>query len=188
MNTQTQINVNSSQNQKIKGKLVERDVYALATHLVEYILSHSFDDNPRQENEAPFTIDDIQNMYIYPEYFGAYANFEGGSEEELNEEIERLKEIEIKVNPDNKELVKVQEDIAELESLEEEPQEIFEWWIVSKWLGNRLEAEGEPVINDGVHIYWGRTCTGQAILLDSVISQIAYDLEILEGQANEWKV
>ena len=35
---------------------------------------------------------------------------------------------------------------------------------------------------------WGRATTGQAILLDGVISEICSDMEILEGQANEWNV
>jgi hypothetical protein len=35
--------------------------------------------------------------------------------------------------------------------------------------------------------YWGRQGTGQSIILDSVIEQIAYDLEILEGQPNSWE-
>lgn len=181
----TDIKVNSSQNQKIKGKLVGRDVYALATHIVEYILNVS---QQTSEPEPPFTIDDIENMYCFPEYFGNYAKFEGGTEEDRQEEVERLEELQKDYEDNDQVWGKIQEDIEELENLEDEPQEIFEWWIVSKWLGNRLEQMGEPIINDGLHMYWGRTGTGQAILLDSVISQIAYDLEILEGQANEWKL
>ena len=51
--------------------------------------------------------------------------------------------------------------------------EAYEHWIVSDHLATKLEAEGEMVSRD-IHglTVWGRTCTGQAILLDYVISQI----------------
>ena len=70
---------------------------------------------------------------------------------------------------------------------EEEPQEIFEWWAVSEYLFEKLKAKHEPVLEYGNIYIWGRTCTGQAILLDGVISEIALEMEILEGQKNEWK-
>jgi hypothetical protein len=56
-----------------------------------------------------------------------------------------------------------------------EQTEIYEHWIVSEWLANRLEERGEVIER---HFYgltiWGRACTGQAILLDNVICSI-YD-------------
>ena len=55
-----------------------------------------------------------------------------------------------------------------------EIKEIFEWWVVSDWLAKRLEAHGEPLLINNYGTWWGRTCTGQAILLDFVIEQI-YD-------------
>ena len=55
---------------------------------------------------------------------------------------------------------------------EAEAQEIYEWWIVSSWLLEKLEAHGEPVLKTDFGDWWGRTCTGQAILLDSVIEEI----------------
>jgi len=53
-------------------------------------------------------------------------------------------------------------------------QEIFEWWVVDSWLLDKLEAAGEPVLRTDFGDWWGRTCTGQAILLDGVIVKI-YD-------------
>lgn len=64
-----------------------------------------------------------------------------------------------------------------LEAMQEtgdDRQEIYEWWFVSKWLYERLREAGEPVINSDYGYLWGRTCTGQAIFLDSVIESI-YD-------------
>lgn len=56
----------------------------------------------------------------------------------------------------------------------EDEQEIFEWWVVSEWLLGKLEAQGEPVLHTDFGDWWGRGCTGQAILLDGVIEQV-YD-------------
>ena len=57
----------------------------------------------------------------------------------------------------------------------EHPQyrEIFEWWAVSNYLGQKLQERGELVHDDffGLTI-WGRCTTGQAIMLDSVIEDI----------------
>ena len=58
----------------------------------------------------------------------------------------------------------------------QQPQEIFEWWLVSPWLGRKLLIEGEPVIDNEYGVWWGRCTTGQAIVLDFVIEQIYDDL------------
>lgn len=67
------------------------------------------------------------------------------------------------------------------------PHEIFEWWIVTGWLYEKLKEKGQPVLEWGNNDYWGRCTSGQSILLDHVISEIAEEMEILEGQPNEWK-
>jgi hypothetical protein len=56
------------------------------------------------------------------------------------------------------------------------PQEIFEWWIVSPWLGKKLLVMGEPIIDNDYGFWWGRCTTGQAIALDYVIQSIYDDL------------
>ncbi len=56
-------------------------------------------------------------------------------------------------------------------------REVFEHWIVSDWLADKLEAKGEKVDRDFAGlIIWARTTTGQAISQDWVIEQIAKDL------------
>ena len=80
----------------------------------------------------------------------------------------------------------INEQIIELwqgppvEDEEDEYEEVFEHWIVSDWLADKLIAKGETVVKDfhGLTI-WGRCCTGQAILLDGVIREIY--LELQEG-------
>ena len=80
------------------------------------------------------------------------------------------------------------EDIVNLyaDDEAEEPQEIYEWYRVDSWFCEKLKEKGEPVIESGWWCYWGRTCTGQAILLDGVIDEITMELEILDGQKYSW--
>lgn len=56
-------------------------------------------------------------------------------------------------------------------------REVFEHWLVSDWLADKLEERGERVLRDffGLTV-WGRTTTGQAIRLDHVIERIWSDL------------
>jgi len=67
-------------------------------------------------------------------------------------------------------------DVADLDPYEY-GLEVFEHWIVSDWLADKLEAKGERIDRDfaGLTI-WGRTTTGQAIALDGVIEEIHADL------------
>ena len=53
-------------------------------------------------------------------------------------------------------------------------QEIFEWWLVDDWLARQPHSRGEPTLSAYSCVWWGRTCTGQAICLDFVIEKI-YD-------------
>ena len=59
---------------------------------------------------------------------------------------------------------------------EEMPQDIFEWWVVSNWLAERLGKESDPILDTEYGIWWGRTTTGQVIWMDSVIVKIFEDI------------
>jgi hypothetical protein len=74
----------------------------------------------------------------------------------------------------------------EEEEPDQEAQAIYEWWVITGWLYEKLKAQGEPVIKSNYGYLWGRGATGQAILLDGVMGKIAEDLEILAGQKNDW--
>lgn len=173
-------NGNSTVNQRIKGEFVAKHVYCNVTGMVEYIL--------RQDDykNAPFTLEDIENYWHYPEYYGKYVNFDGGTQEDLDSEIERLEELMANMMETDQEqfMNNVQYEIDALNGLEQEPAEIYEWWLVSSFLCEKLEDLGLPVIS-GENI-WGRCTTGQAILLDYAITQICSDMGILEGQENSW--
>ena len=59
--------------------------------------------------------------------------------------------------------------------IEPHEEEVLEYWAVSNWLGGKLKAQGELVDDDLLGLcVWGRTCSGQAIFMDSVI-EVIYD-------------
>ena len=69
------------------------------------------------------------------------------------------------------------ESICDFQNIDPYGLEIFEHWIVSEWFADQLEAKGEKVERDFAgQTIWGRTTTGQAIFLDSVVEDIRADL------------
>lgn len=173
-------NGNNVVNQNIKSQFVQKHVYANVNSMVEYILKTGF-----ESKDAPFTIDDIENYYSYPELTGKYVNFEGGTEEDKIIEFDRLTDMQDCGDYTEDEINEIQSEIDNLENLESEDQEVFEWYLVSSFLAEKLNEKGYCVIdNDNI---WGRTTTGQAILLDYVITQICADMEILQGQSSSWE-
>jgi len=180
-------NRNSSINQRIKAEFVKREVFANVNTLVEYVLQKSYEDN-----NAPFSMDDLTNYYV--DNSGKIKELQEKIEE-LQEEIANLENGEIllvnstlmeEIKKLEKEIVSLESDIEDLEQEQEQPQEVYEWWIVSGWLCEKLKEKGKVVLED--ENIWGRTTTGQAILLDGVISEICEEMEILEGQKYEWKI
>lgn len=63
-----------------------------------------------------------------------------------------------------------------------EYREIYEHWIVSDWLADRLAEYGEAVCKDfyGLTV-WGRTCTGQGIALDGIVEDIYNTLHAIKA-------
>jgi hypothetical protein len=184
----------SSKNQEIKRKFVEREVYCNVGTLCEYVLSKGFEDS-----NAPFTMDDIENYYspnvdtiidnandlwdYKEEEFKAYAN----DPDTFNRRMKKIGDLAVFIHSlDSNEL---QEFCQEFDiEYETEASEIFEWWAVSEYLYNKLKDMDYCVVDAGSCYVWGRTTTGQAILLDYAISKICADMEILEGQSNAWTV
>lgn len=65
--------------------------------------------------------------------------------------------------------------------------EVYEHWIVSDFFARKLKGKGEIVEDFMGMTIWGRCTTGQAILLDGVIKEIASDMGILQGQEYSWE-
>ena len=152
---------NSNVNQEIKQKFVGQYVYTCFSCEMQDCL----------EKEV-VSYDDIENISV--------LTCPHCSEEFSDEDYDELEEC-----PSCKENYPDEEFIF---GLEYQPQEIMEWWIVSRFLYEKLQAKGYPVLEWGNNYYWGRCTSGQAILLDRVISEICSDMEILEGQKYSWAV
>ena len=52
------------------------------------------------------------------------------------------------------------------------PQEIFQWYLVDDYQAEKLIEIGEPVLKTESNNLWGRTCCGQAIILDGTFQRI----------------
>lgn len=168
-------NYNNSINQTIKGDFVGKEIFSNANGMVEYILQTTLESSENYNN-APFNEDDVENLYT-----------------DNSDDIE-AKKVEIETLEENEEISDeerenqidtLNEEIEELEEEQQERKEVYEWWIVSSYLADKLRKKGQVVIP---HMnIWGRCATGQAILLDNVISEICEDMEILEGQEYSWE-
>ena len=74
-------------------------------------------------------------------------------------------------------LSEIDQEIDDLKAEQEEPEEAYEFWIVSDWLADKLSDRGELVTKDFLGLtIWGRTCTGQSITMDWVIQDIAKEV------------
>jgi hypothetical protein len=75
------------------------------------------------------------------------------------------------------------QELCEREDIDPHEREIYEHWAVTEWLAEKLEAKGERVDRDFAGLcVWGRTTTGQAISMDSVIADIHADLIAEHGE------
>lgn len=164
----TKIDFNSSINQDIKRQFVQRDVITCFSYEMDEILKAEL-----------INYDDIENLteYICPACGEAFNTFE--EFQQSTDDNGRSYGKNPCICPSCKEEVKEND-------IESQGKEVFEWWIVSNYLYNKLKEKGEVVTEWGNNYYWGRCTTGQSILLDSVISSICYDMEILEGQKFSW--
>ncbi len=164
---------NSSINQRIKGEFVKREVLACMSFEIEAVLK-AYNDGLSEDLPS---FDDIVNLYEYRCKECGHAVQDIGALEVENQD-----------DPSTTAFICPNCGDSTEEEWDSEPQDILEWWLITEWLAEKLEAQGEPVLEWGNNHYWGRTCSGQAILLDGVITSICRDMGILEGQANEWKL
>ena len=104
---------------------------------------------------------DVENFYL--------------TDEEILEEYEDQKE-RYSMTPiiDDDDYVSEEEFIENFREEGHDEKEIYEWYLVSDWFIDKLREKNEPVIDNDYGEYWGRCCTGQAIYLDYVIQELAY--------------
>lgn len=175
---------NTAGNQDIKRRMVEREDFLCQSSLVSAILD--------KYDSDLFTWDDLSGGESYNVELS--SGWWEGNENERNAKIEELRDALVyddetgDVFPLNPALTvdDIENDISLLENADSNPPEVFEWWLCSNWMIDRLKQEGEAILETDFGSWWGRQTTGQAILLDGCISRICFDMEILEFQANDW--
>ena len=128
------------------GELVDGNVYCCQTSLVDRLLKDSV-----------FSWDDIENLN---EPFNARHLINGtcndcGARTEIDNDTELCKACHMDAS---------------------EPQDIYEWWVVSDWLREKLRVKGHPILANDYGEWWGRRTTGQAIKRDESIREIAGEL------------
>jgi hypothetical protein len=97
--------------------------------------------------------------------------------EEAAEEEGWTRDGDVWTHPDREEAETSAENACQASGIEPHDREVYEHWIVSRWLADKLAAHGEKVDDDFAGmIVWARTTTGQAILLDGVIRDIVQEL------------
>jgi hypothetical protein len=71
-----------------------------------------------------------------------------------------------------------EEDYITITCGNDEEAEIYEQWVVTPYLGEKLAAHGEAVVYDflGFPAIWGRTTSGQMRAMDSIIEKICHDI------------
>ena len=175
-------NHNSNKNQDIKAKLVQREVICNLNQVIQHLSENqAFGIWEDDYNELVFAIDYEQSYNCSGEHYiqeldGQYYSVEIGNE--LDTDISEPFDTDLEAMT----------DCCYMYDLESEYSEPLEFWGVSEFMARQLSEQGEIVVDMlGFHI-WGRTTSGQAIMLDHCIGMIASKMEILEGQTNEWSV
>lgn len=195
----------SAKNQRILDKLVSREVYCCMTSEMEYMLGRVETDT--EEDDNPFDESDLENTWVHHcPHCGCDEEFETIEvgdipDEELKTEDDTYEcpvcGMEYTEAADAKECCgedtevhrcscgKILSDDEYADSLR--PAEIYEWWAVSRWFGEKLREQGCVVIDAWGKSYWGRCATGQSITLDGCITNIAKEMQILDGMENCWE-
>lgn len=204
----------SAENQRILQHFVNREIYCNMSAEVEYMLSRTMygdDNNPFAEE------DNLALFCQVCSECGSTYGFEEKSPADLSDdEIENDADFDIDTLtsevtyycpicglPYNsaseakacceEETLHVCQSCGKIYShddylnLDSEAVEVYEWWAITDWLGDKLAAQGCVVISDIYgKSYWGRCTTGQSITLDGCIANIAKDMGILQGMENDW--
>lgn len=205
----TEYKKDSAINQAIIKAFISREVRCEMTEFVDYVF-----DTAKPENAPPMTMEDIQygETVAYCPSCGEPMSSEPlfASELHLNAELNP----DTECDPEERYLCPIcgagyasfMAATFCCESLEvyqchscqhvipaEEYEDALasgempnEWWAVTPWLLDKLQAKGATILEK--HNLWGRVEISSAIPLheDPMLVEICYDLGILEGQEQSW--
>ena len=162
---------NSSENQRIRGEFVGNNVLHCASSLIGDLVENENYTDELMDLCVRYKIDwDAFKREVLEDYT-----------EELEEYLEREYTGKVALEElDEDELRELAEDLRIDPEDYSETVEALEHWIVTDWLGGKLEAKGEIVGQFKDFTIWGRSCSGQAIKMDWVIGEICNDLGMLK--------
>ena len=143
-------------------EFVDREVIYCVSSLI-YDLGMGEANNPHQNIDI---LEKFPNLYQGAPSWGTWTcpecfnTWEGEPDEEDCKRVEYLEDQDCKAELDS-------EDYKQFEPIDY--TEIYEHWIVTGWLADKLEEQGEAIERDfyGL-VVWSRTTTGQSISLDGV--------------------
>lgn len=156
--------------QEAARKLVDREVVYCVSALVSELASAYGDTTGRNIGEL---------VEQASELCAPVQDYESAAQEEGWQQADEGAPFDFYRNGDDFETAEASDwqDLCYLQNIEPHDCEVYEHWIVSRWLADKLEARGEKVDRDFAGLtVWARTTTGQAILLDGVIRDIVRDL------------
>ena len=136
---------------KLIEKIINVEILTLANELAEYHLTNEY------------AWEDVQNLC---------NEFESKLNEETAEpSCERCNQCT--------ELGAVNDDGICINCFDDEPneKEIFQWFIVSDWLYNKLNEQGEPVVEIKGVYFWGRCGYGYSLENEWCLKRIVSELE-----------
>lgn len=134
--------------QECAERLLQSDVLACQSSLVDALMRSDF---------AGFAVDDIVNLFPDASSWDV-DDCRAWFDEHGIETPEEVDGVETYRN-----LVR---DNAE-------PAEVFEWWLVTDWMAKKLRDAGNVVLENEYGAWWGRTCTGQQLLMDGTLQDVA---------------
>ena len=178
--------------QNAVSKMVDREVHACASYLVQLLNNQeahnpseysqelmdvciSYTDNSTEIEECEEKIEELENERDENQSF--YEELPGGAHWINDLWYDMLidycdYQMEHDETTYNELIAAVESEKQDLEQDQDEPNEAYEHWIVSDWLGRQLKDNGQMVEDIAGLTIWGRTTTGQSIMLDYVICNI----------------
>ena len=164
----------SSENQRIRSKLVEREVVQCVSMLVYHFCQHQ-----EALTGSEYSYDDLLEICQQQDWENSVREHDGFVSAGPGEIIVKPAGVE-------QEFDTWQEAAEALGIDDPQTNEAYEHWVVSDWFAARLKERGEMTGELFGLTIWGRCTTGQGIAMDSVIGSIAAEMQILEGQKNDW--
>lgn len=172
--------------QREVGELVRREVKACASTLISNIMEHA--------ESWPDWCEDLYSVCSRENYLDALTEAVNGGDVAESDIVEALLDTRL-YNEEDVQVYTLEErreaindhitstmdpddmrELAEQWNIEPYIEEAYEHCIVSPWLAEQLKERGEIVADIFDLNVWGRTITGQAILLDGVICDIYDDV------------